>query len=366
MMTIKRIIAVAFTLVITLSANTAMASKTYTLSLEKAQEMALTDSPELALCEVNRQKVEKQLKDAALSQKDYKNMDIHINQNFDLIYVKNGYYVKMFRKYSELSKKEKLKTESAIKYNTTNDYYTLKSALKLCKVYENAVKRAEDNLEVVKKKYSLGMCTALEVTNAEISLDEAKAGLLKAESNAELLTDSLRIRLNTEEDAAFILTDEISRPNNFESDLAADTKNAMKTRYDVAGLEISAELAKDYYQTASSLNEDSVTFFTSYADYIKAANNYSLGVKNISLAIKNAYYNAINAEISSDIAKRKFEYKKSEYEVNKVRYEMGMITNNILTALSDELTMAELEYENALLSHKLAVEKYAYETTTGV
>lgn len=353
-------------MIITFGANGASASETYTLSLEKAQEMALKDSPELAICEINRQKVEKQLKDAALSQKEYKNVDIHINQNFDLIYVKNGYYVRMFRKYSELSKMEKSKIESSIKYNTTNDYYTLKNALKLCKVYESGVKRAQDNLEIVKKKYSLGMCTALEVTNAEISLDEANAGLAKAKSNADLLTDSLKIRLNVEGDAVLNLTDEITRPDNFEHDLSADTKSALKTRYDVAGLEISAELAKDYYQTASSLNEDSVTFFTSYADYIKAANNYSLGVKNISLAIKNAYYNAINAEISSDIARRRFEYKKSEYEVNKVRYEMGMITNNILTALSDELTMAELEYENALLTHRLAVEKYAYEITTGV
>ncbi|MBR5506418.1 MAG: TolC family protein [Clostridia bacterium] len=363
---IKRFFILGLTLIISFGANTALASKTYTLSLEKAQEMALKDSSELEMCDVNRQKVEKQLKDAAMNQKDYKNMDIHINQNFDLIYVKNGYYVKMFRRYSALSEKEKVKTESSIKYNTINDYYTLKNAQKLCGIYESAMKRAEDNLEIVKKKQSLGMCTALEVTNAEISLDEAKSGLSKAKNNVDLLTDSLKIRLNIEDDVTFVLTDEIALPPGFDRDYVTDTKNALKTRYDVSALEIGAELSKDYYQTASSLNENSVAFFSAYADYIKATNNYSVGVKNISLGIKSAYYNVKNAEAASDIAKRKFEYKKSEYEVNKVRYEMGMITNNILTALSDELTMTELEYENALLTHKLAVEKYAYEITSGI
>ncbi len=365
-MKFKRIIPAVLSFIIAFGTNSVMASKTYTLSLEQAQELAMKDSPELKMCEVNRQKVEKQLKDAALSQKDYKNMDIHVNQNFDLIYVKNGYYVKMFRKYSELSKKEKAKTESSIKYNTINDYYSLKNAQKLCSIYESALNRANENLEIVKKKYSLGMCTALEVTNAEISLDEAKSGLSKAKNNADLLTDSLKIRLNIEEDATFVLTDEISQPQIFERNLLTDTKNALETRYDVSGLEISAELSKDYYQTASSLNEDSVTFFTAYADYIKATHNYSDGVKNISLGIKSAYYNVLSAQSASDIAKRKLEYKKSEYEVNKVRYEMGMITNNVLTALSDELTMTELEYENALLTHILAVERYGYEITTGI
>ena len=362
----KRLLMMVLSFMIVFGTCSAMASETYTLTLEKAQEMAMKDSPELEMCEINRQKVEKQLKDAAISQKDYKKMDIHINQNFDLIYVKNGYYVKMFRKYSELSKKEKSKTESSIKYNTINDYYSLKNAQKLCAIYESAVKRAEENLEIVKKKHSLGMCTALEVTNAEISLDEAKSGLSKAKNNEDLLTDSLKIRLNIEGDAVFVLTDDITAPWEFDRNYVEDTKNALKTRYDISALEISADLSKDYYQTASSLNEDSVTFFTAYADHIKATHNYSLGVKNISLAIKSAYYNVHSAQSASAIAKRKYEYKKSEYEVNKVRYEMGMITNNILTALSDELTMTELEYENSLLSHKLAVEKYGYEITTGI
>lgn len=361
----KKIISAIVTLTFILSCSMAQASKSYTLTLSDAIEMAMEDSSELAMCDVNKQKAEKQLKDAALMKKDYKNMDIHVNSNFDMVYVKNGYYVNMFRKYVGLADKEKEKTKSSIAYNTTKEYFTCKNALKLCDIYESAQNRAQENLDVVKKKEALGMCTALEVTNAEISLDEAKANLQKAKNNAELSMDSLKIRLSVETDSVVTLTDDITVPD-FNANLISDTEKALETRYDVSGLSISAELAKDYFQTAKSLNEDSVSYFTAYADYIKATYNYSNGVKNITLAIKSSYYDVLNAQQSSAIAKRRLEHKRSEYEVNKMRYEMGLITNSVLTALSDELTMVELEYENALLTHKLAVEKYAYEITSGL
>lgn len=335
------------------------------LSLKDAINMAIESSPELEICDANKQSLSKQLKDAAVSKKDSRNLPVYASQNFDLVYVKNGYYVNMYRAYLDLADDEKAKTEATISYDTTQKYFTYKNTLRLCEVSQRGVERAQENLDIINQKYALGMCTEMEVTNATIALEEAKSGLVSAKQNSELAFDLLKIQLGAQEGAEFTLTDNIE-VSDFSANLEADTKNALSSRYDVKALKVASELAQQYFKASGALGFENPRYHTAYADKLKSEHNYTTGLKNIALAVKSAYYDTINAQNSAAIAKKKLDYKKNEYEVNKLRFEMGMITNNILTALSDELTATEISYENTLLTYKLAVENYNYQITIGL
>ncbi len=362
---LKRTVALMLSSVVILSAASSYAAESQPLSLDSAIAMAKEHSPELEMADANKKSLSKQLRAAAEAKKESKNLPIVASSNFDMLYVKNGYYVNMYTAYLDLASHERKKTEAGIAHSVTEKYYTCKNTLRLCEVALGGVKRAEDNLAVTKQKYALGMCTQLEVTNAEIALEEAKNNLLSSQQNSDLAMHSFKITLGAADSAAFSLTDSITT-QSFEPDLESDTANAMNTRYDVKALKVSAELAEKYYKASGALGEENPKFHTAYADYLSATHNYTTGVRNIALAIKSAYYDAINAANAASVAKKKLDYKKKEYEVNRLRFEMGMITSGVLTALSDELTMTEISYENALLAYKLAVENYNYQITVGV
>ncbi|MBQ4527080.1 MAG: TolC family protein [Clostridia bacterium] len=337
----------------------------YTLSLEEAIAMSTRDNSELAVCDINKQNLEKQLKDARLTQRDAKNIPIYMNQNFELVYVKNGYYINMYKKYIELSAYERKKIEATIAYDTTHKYYTYKNALSLLETAKNGLERAKSNLDIISQKFNLGMCTQLEVTNAQISVSECEANIIKCQQNAELCKESLKIRLNIDGDCEFNLTDDVM-VNEFSGDAVTDIPKALEQRYDVKALTIAAQLSQEYFEATKSLDTDSTIYFSAYTEYIESTHNYNNGIKNISLAIKSAYYDVINAQNASKIAKSKLEFTQNQYEVSKLQFEMGMITNFILSAKSDELTAAEIAYTNALLTEKLAVENYNYQIMIGI
>lgn len=362
---LKRTVALMLASALILTAASAYASDAQPLSLASAIAMAKEHSPELEMADANKKSLSKQLKAAAQAKKDSKNLPVIASSNFDMIYVKNGYYVNMYSAYLDLAADERKKTEAAIAHSVTQKYYTCKNTLRLCEVALSAVHRAEDNLAIVRQKHALGMCTVLDVTNAEIALDEARNSLLSSQQNNDLAMHSFKIALGAADSAAFSLTDSLVAPT-FEHDLACDTAKALETRYDVKALRVSADLAEKYYKASGALGEENPKFHTAYADYLSATHNYTTGVRNIALAIKSAYYDAINAANAAAVAQKKLDYKKKEYEANKLRFEMGMITSGVLTALSDELTMTEISYENALLTYKLAAENYNYQITVGV
>ncbi len=338
---------------------------TYSLSLADAIEMASEYSPDLECWDVNKQNLKVQYDSAVRSKIENKKTPVNVNQNYELIFVKNGYYVEAAKSQLELADIEHDKIKNKIAYDVTQKYYTVKNASKMFDIAQSASQRATDNLSVTRQKYEMGACTKLEVDNADIALMQCEANVQKAKNAYSLALDSLKIVLGIEGERIINLTDDITA-GEFSADLDADTKQALLTRHDVNALKISASLAADYFSTASNLSKKSTTYFSAYTNSITAKYQFNTGVKNIGLLIKSAYFSAAEAQNDTRIAKQKLDYAKSTYEVNKVRYEMGMITGTVLSSISDELTAAENAYENALLTQKLAAEKYNYEIFTGI
>lgn len=337
----------------------------YTLSLEDAIDMALSYSPDLECWEINKKNYQVQLNSALSAQKANKNTPVYTNVNYDLVFVKRGYYVDAAKSQLRLAEIEYDKIVNTISYDITQKYYTVKNTAKLCDIAASAVSRAIDNKAIIQKRFELGACTQLDVDNANIALLSCEANYDKCKNALSLSEDSLKIALGIDGECELVLTDNIEVAP-FNADLEADTKKAIETRYDTNGLKEAADLAVTYFNIVSGLSNKSTTYFSAYTKSITARHQFNTGIKNISLLIKSAYFSAIESENDARIAKEKLDYAKSAYEVNKLRHEMGMITAGMLSSSSDELTNAENAYQSALLTQKLASEKYNYEIHTGI
>lgn len=337
----------------------------YDLSLDDAIKMAIDNSAQLQCWEINKQNYQIQLNSALIAKKQNKKTPVYVSQNFEVAFVKSGYYVDAANSQIKLADIEYDKIINTISYNITQKYFNAKSALKMCNIAVSALNRAKENKEIIQKQFDMGACTALDVDNAKIAILQSEANLEKYQNGYTLALESLKIDLGIEGDCEIILTDELDI-TPFEADLSLDTKEAMKTRYDINALKEAADLSASYFKVASGLSEKSTTYFSAYTNSITSKHNFNTGAKNIELLIKSSYYSVLEAQKNSEIAKQKLDYAKNTYEVNKLRCEMGMITSSVLSALSDELASVEIAYENALLTEKLAIEKYSYEIATGI
>ncbi len=339
--------------------------RVYTLSLSQAIDMAKRESPDLECCDVNKENIRVQRKNAKLAQKNSKNIPVNASSNFDMVFVKQGYYINMFDKQFELADYEKAKTESSIAYDVTQKYYNCKNAVAVYNSAKNALERAKENETLIKMRLSLGMCTQIDADSISLSVAQCEANLQKCLSNIEVAEDSLKIVLGIDGKCVLNLTDALTK-TPFTANLTEDTQKAMNTRYDVKALRISAELADEYFKIASNLDNENTTYYSAYTNHIKSNFDYSTGVKNISLLIKNSYYTAVDSINQIKLAEDRLNLLKKEYETYKIKNELGMITNHMLNTKADELTECEIAYNNSLLAGKLAIEKYNYDITTGI
>ncbi len=339
--------------------------KVYTLTLDDAIKMAAEYSPDMECHEINKTNAKIQLQSAASASKNSQKVEIYASTNFEMNFVKRGYYVEAARSQIALLPYEKTQLEARLAYNTTSLYYNVKNASAVCDIAKSAVERANANKKIIQNQFDLGAATALDVQNADIALMQAKANLSKCENAYTMAQDRLKIQLGIDGECSFNLTDDIN-VDELNADLDADTASAMNNRYDTVALKENIKLTALYLNIASALSEKGATYYSAYKNNITAQYNYSTGIKNIALLIKDAYFTAVQAGENTKISAQLLDYATKNYEVSKLKSEMGMISSLVLSAASDELTSAQNTYQNALLNEKLAIEKYKYEVAIGL
>ena len=340
--------------------------RTYTLSLEDAKNMAYTDNLQLQAVEYKKRGYEIAQSAAALTKKENKDIPVAVTTMSSGLLVKKGYYVELYKSQVELAKMEFEKVKAQISYDVTEKYYNYKLTERLVKTSETSSKIAASNLDIVKKQFELGLATRLDVDGARAAYEGAKAVEEGYKRGLELAKESLKISLNINEPCNFILTDEIEY-KEFESDVDKDVEAAMATRYDIKGLKENERLAEmNYTIMKNSLTDAASDTSTARSNYYQAKYNLENSTKLIKLGIRSAYNNIISAKSNMKIAEINVEINRQKHNAGKIRYEMGMITNDTLTGIMNDLSQSEIDFENAKLTYKLAVEKYGYEITVGL
>ena len=339
--------------------------KIYTLSLDEAIKMAKKDNPQLTSLEVAQKSNKINLDAAQLTKKKYKNI-APSTSNYELAYIKKGYYVEMYEMLMRLNEKETEQANASIAYNTTSAYFNYKIMQELCKVAENAYNLANENYNNVSKRFELGMIAEIDLSNAHLSVDQCLNTLNSYKRNRDIARENLKIYLQLEnENCDFDLTDSIEC-GEFSADITADIKTAEESRYDIIALKENYLMAQKYFEYTKPLTAYSARYQSAHSDLMSKEYSYNNNKNLILLSVRNSYNAVLNADDSLKIAQKSTDIAYKRYEINKIKFENGMITNSDLTASLNEYLSSAISLENAKLSYKLAVEKYAYDVTIGL
>lgn len=339
--------------------------KIYTLTLDEAVNMALEDNPQLESLAIKKKSIKINLDDAVRTKYNYRNAPISTS-GYDVVYIKEGYYVDTYKMMERLNEKETEKAMETLVYEVTESYFNCKIADALCDIAQNAYDLANENLDNVTKRYELGMIAKIDLDNAAVNVESVKNALDSYKRNAQIAKDNLKIKLQLDgEECDFVLTDEIDY-TAFEADIDADIEKAMGNRYDVTALKESYELAEDYFEYTKGLTESSAKYQTAYSSLVEAEYSYTNNKRLIALSIRAAYNQVLNCADSLTTAEKSASIAKQKYEINKVKFESGMITNSDLTQSLNDYLSADISLENAKLSYKLAVTKYNADIKIGI
>lgn len=340
--------------------------KVYSLSLEDAIERAMKDHPQLEANEAEQESNRINLAAQKESKRKYNNSKVSASvSNYEIIYIKNGYYVHTYETLMRLNEKKEEQIKANIAYNVTQSYFNYKIADSLCDIAENACDLARENYSNVQTRYDLGMIAELDLKNARLSVEQCENTLASYERQCDIAKENLKFYLQLDgENCDFVLTDNISC-DEFSADLEADLAAAYENRYDVTALKENYLLSEECYNLSKSL-AGTAKYQTVYSDFITKEYEYTNNKKLIGLSIKSSYNGVLNAKDSLSLAEKSTEIAKQTYEINKIKFENGMITNSDLTESLNNYLSSNISLENAKLNYKLAVEKYGYEISVGL
>lgn len=340
---------------------------TYSLSLSDAIEMAYTDNDRLYANELEQRGNEINVVSAEITYLRMKKATVKLPDGFDTTYcAKNGYGLAAAQMQLRLSQKEADQIKSSIAYETTQAYYNCALMNKLVNAAQNSYELALENQNIVDAQFNLGLIPKLDYENASIAVEKAANALNSYKLQRDLAYDNLKILLNKDnENCDIVITDDIEC-TDYESDVQADSKAALETRYDLTALKETRDLAEMYFDLSDVLTENSAVYNQAKASFEKADYNYTHTCKLIALSIKSSYNSIITARADMNTSELTYNMKLREYESDKVKYELGMITNLELTETINDLYNAQVSFANAKLNYRMAVEKYKYEITIGL
>lgn len=340
-------------------------AKVYTLTLEEAIDIAINESLQLKASLAKKEDTKIQLKSAKETKSQYRELtNIPITTAYELVYIKNGYYVHSYEKALELADYEYKQIEAQIAYKVTEKYFTVKNCERLVEIAENSYNLVLENYNNAKLSYELGMISKNELDSAKVSLMQAEFTLESYKNNLDIAKEDFKISLRkNDENCDFVLTSNLT-VTDFETNLSEDLVTAENSRYDIVSLKTNYELSKEYLDL--TLGAATARKSAAQNSYITAEYNYTNNKSLILLGIKSSYNNISSTRNNVTLANENLNLKKNAYEIAKVQYEQGLITNTeLLTSLINVYT-AEVEYENSKLNYMLAADKYKYDIQIGI
>ncbi|MBQ3555119.1 MAG: 16S rRNA (guanine(527)-N(7))-methyltransferase RsmG [Bacteroidales bacterium] len=230
----------------------------------------------------------------------------------------------------------------------------------------SAFKLASNNLTNVNLQFSLGMVSALDVSNATYAKNEAEAQYNKSVRDLDLAVKSFAAKLFVNsKNSKFVLTDEIVY-EDFNAVLETDTEKAINNRLDLYQLKSVYLQADRYTKVTILVGPTSAQHSDANQAKSTAEVNYNNAVTQTSLYINSVYNSVLDADDALSLAGENYSLRQKEYEIATLQYDLGMITNTQLVTYMNIATSAKLNLDNAKLTYLLAMKKYNYEIEIGL
>jgi outer membrane protein TolC len=105
--------------------------------------------------------------------------------------------------------------EARLVYDVTVDYLNLVKYDRLREVADAALRRAEENLELVRAKQQRGLASSIDVLRAEAQEAQAQLGLLEAEQDLGTGTETFKADVGLGRDVVVVPTESLAAPREF-------------------------------------------------------------------------------------------------------------------------------------------------------
>lgn len=321
------------------------------LTLEKAYELALENNIDLKKAALD---YDNAIIDADQARYNADNIDGDSVSNLQDAQTK---YVSTKQKAlaEEIAKQAYDIAREQTKILVEGNYYDVLKADNMVKVKEASVKRAQEQLTLVQKKFKAGTAIKTDVNRAEISLAGARADLANAQrdyKNAQVaLNKTLGLDVNTDVKPAQVLKyEKVILPTVEEL-----TKQALETRLDL-------QRARNT-ETISQLNYDLVVGYQapntfsarkSKTELDRAKLDLLQQEQNVRAEVISTLFQVQKADEVVQLSAKSLEQAKDNHSLAQRRYEIGVGSfGDVLTAAVD-LADAEAKYIEAVYSYALA------------
>ena len=296
---------------------------------------------------------------------------------------KNNYYSSQQDEQSSLNE---------IIYKLKQAYYGVLNAQESRNVYASSVEQYEQQLKRAKAFYQVGTRPKIDVTTAEVNLNNAKLNLIKGENALKTAYHNLTNIMGVyDENPTFTLLKKDTIPEyNITIDEAL--KEAQKNRPDLLSLQLKLENAKqnvnlaktgyapsltangsygwsgqdfplyDRWSVGAGINVPIFSGFSTYNQVKESKNSLQIAYENLTakeqavlLDVKTCYFNLEEAKTRIPVAELSQKQAQENYDLAIGRYKVGV--GNYIEVKDAEITLsnAKLSYISAVFDYNLAI-----------
>jgi|GEM_PF-924325 len=344
------------------AAAEAEAAKPVQLSLEKAIEDALKNSSAIEIADLELETKTVELSQAKRTESKYSDSDSSTYQY--LSGTLEGF--QLDKKVSSTAatyalEEEKIKREKSIediKYNATRAYYGVMSAKGALDAATDNLDNTKRSLEIVNKKYELGVVSKSDLIIAQLSLDEAVSTMENAQNTYQNAVMGLNLVMNYPLQTELVLTSPYSMAK-FAAKVEEDIKAAFEKRLDVKSAQHGAQLAQ--------LDIDATKIVYTPNTYVYRKKELALkkaqkALESMKLSVEygiRGKYNDISTNLRNiDLKKAKLEKAKEQLRLTELSYDAGYKTILDVRQARNILYYAQIDYDGEIAAYSLSVLDY--------
>lgn len=330
------------------------------LSLDKAYEKMLADSPQATIAKWTKDSETSVAKGTSERLKSLKKLEDSTDDaakwaldtsNKAMLQANRTFAYKQIPKNYDA-------TINKLKYDTYEMYYNYKYT-------EAQVKVAKDNLDRTQKiydstmlKYKLGTVSKLDTLNAETTLNTAKDSYALAINGFEQMKMNFNLFMGYDIHQTVTLTDSLSASTLPEKTIDTSVKEALANRNEINGANYNAEMAEYALNNVKAYPKNSSTYLSAKSTSLMAQEAQKTAPAKVEIDVRTKYmdmkqkYDAVNS------GKISYENSKEASRLGQLQYESGIITVTDLAGINLNTFKTQQDYYKALLDYNLAVEAY--------
>lgn len=254
----------------------------------------------------------------------------------------------------ELAERSRDLAERSLILEVQQEYYTLLRIENIIGVLDEAIRLAERQLEVARKRFDSGAATALDVMKAESALATHKADKAQAEANLQLARRKFVQRLGLDVDIDLILDDTIVSENLPAITLEEALEEGMANRIELAQARAGVSIAEKELSLATNDYTPILTRRKAEIDLDIAKLRYEQAQQGIRLDIENSYHQMHDAYRRMELSEMQLAEAEESHRVVEALFAAGMATDVEILQAQTGLMQARSARVNAIFDFNMA------------